>query len=184
MKAINLSEVQEAQEFEKVAVGGYVCGITAVEDVPFDKQKNKGDYLSLELDIAEGNQKNYYRGLYEAKGFWGLRTIKSYKETALPFFKGFVTAVENSNSGYKWNDDEKSLVRKLVGVVLSEEEYQANDGTVKTRLYVSDIRSIDKIRKGDFEVKPLKKLVGGISSAPASTIANFQEVADTDGVPF
>ncbi len=177
MKTINLSEVQEAQEFEKVAVGGYVCGITAIEDVA-DKE-----YLKIELDIAEGTLKNYYRGLYESKGFWGLRTIKSYKGTALPFFKGFITAIENSNSGYKWNNDEKSLVRKLVGVVLSEEEYQANDRTVKTRLYVSDVRSVDKIRKGDFEIKPLKKLAGATTPAPTSTIANFQEIADTD-VPF
>lgn len=180
MKNINWNEVEEAQEYEKVATGGYVCGITAVEDV------TEKEYLKLEFDIAEGPLKNYYRGLYEAKNFWGGKFIKSYKEKAQKFFKGFITAIENSNKGFKFDNDEAKLKRKLVGLVLSEEEYEAKDGTIKTRLYVSDVRSVDKIRSGDFEVKPLKRFStasGTLTNSTApGTLSDFEET--NDDVPF
>lgn len=173
MKNIDLNNVQEAQDFERVAPGGYVCGITAVEDVA-----NK-EYLRLEYDIAEGPLKNYYRNLYNSKGFWAGNFIRSYKDKALPFFKTFITAIEQSNNGYHWNSDEKTLVRKFVGLVLAEEEYEANDGSIKTRLYVVKVISSDKIRKGDFKVPDLKKLAGTSSAAPVEDNAS-----DDDGVPF
>ena len=46
MRPIDLNNVQEAQEFKKVKPGGYVCEMTAIEDVP-----NK-EYLRIEFDIA------------------------------------------------------------------------------------------------------------------------------------
>ena len=36
MKNIDWSKVEEAKGFEKLPMGGYVCGITAVEDKPED----------------------------------------------------------------------------------------------------------------------------------------------------
>jgi hypothetical protein len=174
MKILNLDNVNSAEEFDRLTPGGYVCGITAVEDVP------ERGYLRIEFDIGEGKLKNYYRTLYNSKGFWGGHTIKSYKEKALPFFKGFITSVEESNAGYKWDNDENKLVRKLVGMVLAEEEYRAKDGSIKTRLYVSNIMSADKIRKGDFKVPSLKKL----PNTNVSTPADFEEVITDVGVPF
>ena len=85
MKNVNLQNVEEAKDFERLPAGGYVCGITAVEDVA-DKE-----YLKIEFDIAEGDFKNYYRDLYQSKAFWGGNFVKSYKDKALPFFKGFIT---------------------------------------------------------------------------------------------
>lgn len=67
--------------------------------------------------------------------------VKSYKQKALRFFKGFKTAVEESNRNYTFKNDPQSLVGKFMGVVLGEEEYRANDGSVKTRLYVHEVRS-------------------------------------------
>ena len=180
MRSINLDNVQEAQEFDKVTPGGYVCGITAVEDKP-DKE-----YLRLEYDIAEGDFKNYYRNLYNSKGFWGANFIRSYKDKALPFFKAFITAVEKSNKGYKWDNDESKLKRKLVGLVLAEEEYLSKDGEKKTRLYVAKITNVDNIRKGEFEVPALKKLAGSSeSSSPIDNLAGFEDASSNDDdVPF
>ena len=73
-------------------------------------------------------------------------------------FKGFTNAIENSNKGYKWNFDEKSLVNKIVGVVIGEEQYLNQKGQVRTRTYVSAVRSVDTIKKGEFTVPELKKL--------------------------
>lgn len=185
MRPIDLSKVEEAKDFERVTPGGYVCGITNAKDVP------EQEYLLIEYDIAEGNLKNYYRQLNDAKGFWGGKFVKSYREKALPFFKGFITAVENSNSGYKWNYDETTLKRKLIGLVFAEEEYKKNDGTIGKRLYVSSVHSVDKIRSGDFTVPPLKKLAAPVEtpvvypdfSAPATAAGGFEDVEDDD-LPF
>ena len=178
MKNINWNEVEEAKEFPKVEPGGYVCGITAVEDLP-DKE-----YLRIEYDIAEGEHRNYYRELYMSKGFWGASFIKSYKETARPFFKAFKTAVENSNPGYVFNNDEKTLVRKYVGLVLAKEEYKANDGTVKERLYVDQIHSIDKIRKGEYTVPELKKLKEEPKAAAGFDLSDFEPLPEDNTSPF
>lgn len=66
-----------------------------------------------------------------------------------------------------------------MGVVLGEEEYQANDGTIKTKLVVSKFTSIDKIREGDFEIPP-KKLLNS-SAIPAAYTA---PIADNEDLPF
>lgn len=152
MKNVNLQNVDEAKEYQRLVSGGYICKITSVEDVAGK------EYLKIEYDIADGEFKDYFKHLFEAKTFWGGKFIKSYKETALPFFKAFITAVENSNKGYKFVDDEKSLIGKLMGLVLGEEEYVGNDGSTKTRLYVSQVRSVESIKKNDFTIPELKRL--------------------------
>ena len=141
MRDLGLANVQEAQEFKRLTTGAYICKITAVEDVE-DKE-----YLKVEYDVAEGEFKDYYKDLYEKKNFWGGKLIRSYKESAKPFFKSFIVAVENSNSGYKFDNDEKKLVGKLVGLVLGEEEYKKQDGTIGTRLYVTRTIQVNDVKK-------------------------------------
>lgn len=94
-------------------------------------------------------------------------------------FKGFLTAVKDSNPGFVFENQEKRLEGKLVGLVLAEEEYRGNDGSVKKRLYVSAVRSVDRIRKGDFTVPAIKKLETSISDG----FMPVQDVDDED-VPF
>lgn len=175
MKNLNLENVEEAKEFDRVPAGGYICKITMVEDV------EEKEYLRIEYDFTEGKFAGYYRDLYTNKGFWGGSFIKSYKEKALPFFKSFITSVEKSNSGYRFDNDEKKLVGKLVGLVLSEEEYRSNNGDVKTRLYVDQIRSVDAIRKGEYKVSALKKLPA--ESKTEFDPNEFEEISD-EGMPF
>lgn len=154
MKNLNLDKVQEATEGIKLVAGGYVCGIVAVSD------NEEKEYLDINFDIVEGDFKGYYKALNERFGdWWGGRLIRSYKEAALPFFKAFITAVEKSNSGYTFKEEEfQKLKGKKLGLVLSEEEYEGKDGSIKTRLYVSAVHSIEAIKNGKFEVKPLKTL--------------------------
>lgn len=54
-----------------------------------------------------------------------------------PYFKGFITAVEESNPGYKWNWDEKTLKGKKIGIVFRMEEYSYNgyDGEAARPFY-------------------------------------------------
>lgn len=138
---------------------------------------------------------------YQTHGFWGGSFIRSYKEKALPFFKGFVTCVEKSNPGYRWNGDENGLHRKLIGLVLGEEEYERSEThEIKKRLIVTGVRCIDDIRNGNFTVPELKKLdrstLGNSYPAPdysypAPSYTNqgmsFQEaplILNEDDLPF
>ena len=122
MKAINnFDKIQESGSFEKLPVGGYIIKILAVDDVP------EKEYLKIFFDINDGEKKGFFQKAFKedtrAEKKWpnAGSFIRSYKEKALPMFKGFTNAIENSNKGYKWNFDEKSLVNKIVGVVIGEE---------------------------------------------------------------
>lgn len=158
MRGIDLRNVQEATDFDKIPAGGYICKIVNVTD---DAQKGQ---LIIEFDIADGMYKGFYQKRFNDTGWDFLKKYQSYSnEKALPFFKSFITAVQESNKSFLYDDtatyfDETTLIGKFVGLVLGYEEYEASDGKVKTRLYVKETRSVDKIRKGDFKTPELKKL--------------------------
>ena len=176
MKNVNWNDVQD--DIRKPVPGGYAAKITEVVD------NEDKEYLLIRWEFAEGEFKGVNQETFDAFGFWPMAFVKSYKEKALRFFKGFKTAVEESNRNYTFKNDPQSLVGKFVGVVLGEEEYLAKDGSVKTRLYVSEVRSGKAIRDGDFKIPDLKKLAttapGG--NAPAQ---NFAVLDDDDAeLPF
>lgn len=185
MRNINWDGVQEATEIKNLPAGGYVCGIFNAVDVP------EKEYLNISWDVVEGEYKGYFKEMTRSmiergklnRGEWayGGITKKSYKEKAQPFFKAFLTSVEQSNPNYKFNNDENTLRGKFVGVVLGEEEYLGNDSSIKTKLVVSKFTSIAKIREGDFEIPPKKLLnSSGIGNAPIS----YAAVNDVDDLPF
>lgn len=184
MKNIDWENVQEAAERSQVPPGGYTAVITAVEDRP------EQEGIKIELDIARGEWKGYFKELYDAKDFWGLTSWRSYKEKARPFFKGFLTAVQNSNRGYVFDNNEQSLVGKLVGVVLQEEEYTKRDGSKGTRLNVVQFMAASKIDMGSFQVPDMKRLTDGDPSKvkPIVNITkdepDFVEITGDDDIPF
>ena len=171
MKELNLDNVQEFTKF-KNPVGGFICIIKSVEDVP------EKEYLKVGYDIAEAlsEEQKEFVGMYEKRkkerDFDYPSTVVSYKEQSLPFFKGFVTALENSNNGYKWDNDETKFVGKLIGFVIGEEEYMGKDRNgapkVKVRTYVAERHSVDTIKEGDFNTPILKKLDQNASAKPAN----------------
>lgn len=183
MKSIDMTNVKEAGDFSRPTPGAYICGIVKVEDV-----SNK-EYLKVTYDIVEGEFKGYYEEMRKnnPEWEWAGAYVKSYKEKALPMFKRFCTAVSRSNGKYVFdggtkNHDEQSLKGKKVGLLLGEEEYEGNDGTIKTRLYVVREFSVDKI--GDQKIPDLKKLK--VDDAATTTSDEFMNVSDgTEGnIPF
>lgn len=173
MRKLNLANVEEITEFKKVIPGLYIAKIVEVEDVP------EREYLKIKLDIAVGEFKNYYSQLNESKGFWALTLFRSYKDAALSFFKAFITVAEKSNANYKFDEDKYlELKGKLVGVVLSEEEYKKNDGTINSKIVVNRLRSVEEIKKGDIEIPEIKRLV-------LETPDTFTAIDDDDDIlPF
>lgn len=156
MKKINLDNVQEAGSFERLPAGCYECKIIKVEDVA------NREYLKIYFDITNGNYKGWFKKQYDEDNReqkqWSGNFVRSYKESALPFFKGFVTACENSNKNFKWDGvNEQDFVKKNVGLVIGYEEYINNNGKKRVRM-VADPHSIDKIKSGEIPIPELKKL--------------------------
>ena len=185
MKRIeNYENVQASSgEFARPTAGGYICKIIDVEDVPMNAQ-GKGDYLRIQYDIADGEFKGYYKEQFDRwGGNWNASFIRSYKESAAGMFKHLINCIEESNPGYKWSWDEKSLVHKYVGVVLGEEEYQKKDGSIGTKLVVKDIKTTEQIVNGDFKVPAIKKLAK-TETATNAFAQNFVEIGSMDELPF
>lgn len=174
----NWDDIQEQNggEFERPAPGGYIARIVRVEDV------EDREYLKIEWDFEDGKYKGDNQATYDRAGFWPIALIRSYKEKALGFFKGFKTCVEVSNPGYVFDTrNVQGLVGKLFGVVIGEEEYTKNDGSIATRNYVNACRSVKAIREGDFKVPELKKL----AACPAPEPQQFSALEDNDSeFPF
>ena len=160
MKKINdFDKVQEnSGGFKRIPDGAYIVGVKKVEDVS-DKE-----FLRLELDICKGEYKNWYQQQYDADKretkYWprdGV-LVRSYKEKALPFFKGFITAVTKSNPKFEWKWNEQDLKNKVFGIVVGTEEYLKKNGGVGTRPYIDSVHSVEAIEKGDYTVPDVKKL--------------------------
>lgn len=173
-----ISDFENVQVFDSVEfpkAGGYIGVIVNARDVP-DKE-----YLELLVDINDGDFKGFYKNWYDNTGKWLLRGYCSYKTTAVRIFKGFITSVEESNRGYKWDWDESTLINKKVGIILREEQYIKNDGSVGESVKINSYRSTDAIRKGEFKV-PEKKLVEQ-QTASVTPFANTA-VSSLDDIAF
>jgi hypothetical protein len=187
MKQIeNYESVQASSgEFARPTAGGYICKIIDVEDVPLDPNTNKGDYLKIEYDIADGEFKGYYKEQFDKfGGNWFASFIRSYKDKALGMFKHFTNCVVESNAGYEWDWNEKGLIGKVVGLVLGEEEYLNNNNEVKTKLVVSQIKTVEEIKSGDFKVPAPKKVSVDISAPELNGFTSVDFNGSDEGLPF
>ena len=174
------------------------------------KLRGKGDIPALFL-TARGEEEDKFRGFglgaddYVVKPFLPRELLfriaavlrRSYKDNALGFFKAFLTALEESNPGYRFDSRNiNGLVGKRMGVVLGEEEYQKRNGEIGERPYVYQVRSLAAIQSGDFKVPELKcldakKPSGGSAPAfpppPAQSYgrSDFSYMDEDDGeLPF
>ena len=91
--------------------------------IPYLESKNNPAQLDDNtINAARDLGANYFQTLVANGSNDQSRSIRSYKTNALPFFKGFITAVEKTNPGYTWDWDEKKLIGKNVIAVFGEED--------------------------------------------------------------
>lgn len=181
--------IQEVQPggYNDPVPGGYLAVITRVED------KENKEYLEIQWDYLNGPYRGANQETFSRAGFWPAILRRSYKDTALGFFKAFKTAVEESNPGYRFNClDVQGLVGKSMGVVTGLEEYEKRNGGTGQRLYVFQVRSTQAIRSNDYEVPELKKLKPRqppysqpqASAYGAPACSGFQEIGGGGDLPF
>ena len=185
----NSAEASTGGDYARMTAGGYVVRIQAVRtkgedygrtiDYPEEKM-----YVKLIYDIDEGEFAGKFSDDYWAseEKDWGHQIYLSWKNMGA--FKGNIQAIEESNPGFDamaafTADQWTMFIGKTVGIVLGEEEYRANDGTVKTRFTFPRLKSVQDIRDGKFRVPALKKLDG----ADAPSAGGAASIYD-DSVPF
>lgn len=196
-KPRNWDNVQAFADRPKLPVGAYVCKINqaAVRDSDY------GPQLCLVFDIAEGE----YSGFYAADFKSSQQQDKKWKGVLRQFLpkddgsdkdewtksslKGLLTAIENSNYGFIWNWDERSLAGKEIGIIFRNEEWEYNGKTGWTARPYRGC-SVDTVRDGTYTLpkdKPLKSSSGlGNWVAPVlPSVSDYAEIEDDDSqLPF
>lgn len=191
-------EVKEF-DFTPITLGGHRGVIKSIEEYTSEFSGNTS--LKVEVDTAsDDKQPNYFQSQYDndtrSDRKWSNGAIKyvSLKddENCVRMLKAFITSVENSNPGFKydWNKDVIQLNDKKVGLIFGLEEYNANDGSIKTAAKLTQFRSIDKVDEA--KVPKVKTLNSGYveyadyisnrnqSSNTSNPFAEFDDVVEID----
>jgi len=156
----NEIEKNEVVEFVNLGAGPQVCKILKVLDVQ-DKE-----YLKIAFDVSGGEFKGCFKEQLDRDDRddkkWPNSGImyKSYKASAARFFAAFVTSVEKSNTGYKFEWKEQSLVGKTFVANFREEEWLTDDNEVKVSLKCYEPRSTIALQEGRIKTMEIKKLEG------------------------
>lgn len=180
-------------DFEQLPPGGYVCKIIGVEET---RSSNGNPMIKIAVDIAEGEQKEWFNDIYKSD----TRDDKKWPASAIiyqvvenrdgstnGYFKAFTDAVIESNPKFmiEWGENFAACFKgKLIGVVFAREEYVGNDGkrkwTVKPQ---QGYKTTEDIRKGNFKVPEDKPLDPAASSGNNEMVPAGFSVMDED-IPF
>lgn len=150
--------------------GGYVCRVMQVLETT--AKSSGAPMLKISLDIAEGEYKDRFAGLYRAD----TSSDRKWKCVANQLvydpnntnstnkgFKSFTTSVEKSNQGFviQWGDRfAECFKNKLVGVVFRREQYVSDyDNSLQFSTKPAFFRSVEDIRNG--VPVPADKLIDG-----------------------
>lgn len=183
-KTGNFENTNSYGDFETLKAGGYKCIIKKVE---CNETSNGKQYLKVSFDIAEGEHKDFYKNKYlndqrkdkKWAGVWVLFTEGYEVGSTNSKFKGLTTAVEESNTGYKFDWDEKTLENKKVGIVMREEEFETQMGEIKTAVKPLYAMSYDKVEEA--KIPNIKKLPEKGDSFENS-FSSIQD--DSEDLPF
>lgn len=175
--------------FERFPAGGHICQIIKAW---CETTQNGSEQLVLALEVAEGEYKGFFGKQYNDRRSRNqdAKWPCIFKQFALgmdgqtnPYFKGMLKSIEESNAGYKWNWNEGSLANKFIGMIFREEEFEANDGSIKTTVRPAFPRSVQRIRDG-VDVPEIKRLNGNKGNAQNAPTNAFQNAQNNDFAPY
>ena len=179
--------------YKTLPAGGHICRIIGARAT---QSRNGNDMIEVAFDIAENGD---FDGMFKERfdnnrktkpdckwpngGMFRTSVLTKDGKTS-GFFKGLITAVEESNPGYNFaatNGNEETMKGKLVGFNFGEEDYKANDGSIKTAVKAFYAISVQTVRNG---IEPPKK--HDYKPRPGESMANqgFTEVDPGDELPF
>lgn len=156
-------EAKGMEDFKALPIGAYEC---IIKKAQVHKNPESGkESFKVAIDIASGEYKDYFKKRYDsntnADKKWDNNAVRylAFQGDNVAYFKGFITCVENSNVGYKWNWDETTLTGKKICGVFLYEEYKKQDGTNAVKVRLNKFRSLEKMK--DIEVSYSVKMLDG-----------------------
>ena len=193
----------EVMEFDytKIELGGHKGIIMKAEE--YTSPQSGKTSLKVSVDTAKDDkQPEYFKDQYKNDNRidkrWSNSAIKfislGEEENQVKMLKAFITAYENSNNcKFDWNKDWEQLKGKKIGLVFGMEEYESQDGTLKTNNKLREFRSIDKV--DNVKIPKVKKIDNSyidydeyINSKNSSneTFSDFGNVVEisSDSFPF
>lgn len=184
-------------DFEALPAGAYKCQILQVN---LTKSSTGKEMMAICFDIAEGPFKGFFMRQFknrqqkdtEAKFPGIFRQLT--RDSSLPFFKGVITSIEKSNPGYRWDWQEKGLVKKYFGGIFGREEYIGSDGEKHMATKCVQIRSLegmkdakipeDKLLPESVVANKASESIPFIGTPGADGFVNIPEGIDADELPF
>lgn len=187
IEGLEIKRIEPASD--PLPAGGYVAKILDAEE----KEYSWGSVLVISFDILEGEFKDFFKQNYKAntredkkwKGVYRLtvpQESNQWYDSQKRTFGNAIACIEESNNGYHWNWDEKTLKGKNVGVLFRNFEYDV-EGNTGWSTECCSLASVEDIREGNFKMpkdKPLKKKA---TATPVAPVINFEEIDDED-LPF
>lgn len=159
------TEAKEFGEYENLELGGHELVIIDAREYTSEISNNTS--LRICVDIAGNDkQKGFFKKQFDEntnsdkKWPTGGTKYLSLKNEQLGYLKGFITACENSNKGFKfdtkgtWEQLKKLKIAGQFGL----EEYEKQDGTIGTATKLVQFRSLDKLN--EIKIPKVKKLDG------------------------
>lgn len=182
-KPSNYDEIQVNEDFTPIEIGGHKGIIKKVEEYTSPVSGNTSLKVEVDTDKTD-KQPNYFQEQYDnntnmnKKWSTGATKYVSLKEdeNCIKMLKAFITSVENSNNGFAfdWEKDVNQLVGKKVGLIFGLEEYEDQEGKLKTARKVTQFRSIDKVDNAKI---PKVKLLDG-------TYIEYEKYQENKNNPF
>ena len=181
--------------YTPLPIGGHICRIVGARAT---QSRNGNDMIEVAFDIAEGSEfdgkfkerfdflrKSNANAKWPNGGMFRTGVLTSDGKTS-GYFKGLITAVEESNPGYSFKGsgcNEETMKGKLIGFNFGEEDYKGNDGKIRTSIkpfYAVSVQTvkngIEPPRKKEYRPKPGESM--------AATSGQFTEVDPGDDLPF
>ena len=158
-------EAKGMDDFKALPIGAYEC---VIKDARVNLNSESGKKtLKISVDIAKGEYQDYFLKRYtnntNTDKKWDNNAVRylGFEGDNVAYFKGFITSVENSNTGYKWNWDETTLKGKKICGVFQYEEYEKQDGSRAVKVRLNKFRSMDKMKDANENLSDNVKLLNG-----------------------
>lgn len=193
-KFSNYESTETFKERPKLPVGAYIAVIKAAEVREYKGQNGTYEKFEVAFDITEGEYKDFYANDFKAqqsedKKWKGV--VRFYVPTddgserdswTKSTFKANIEAIEDSNSGYSWDWDEKKLKGKKVGVLFRNEEWEFNGNTGWSARPFKLI-SVDSVKDGKFKLPKDKPLANKTTTSSPPQNLDIEYI-DDDDLPF
>lgn len=161
----DIVEAKGMDDFKSLPIGAYEC---VIKDARVNKNEETGkETFKVSIDIASGEYKDYFQKRFDNNTMhprkWDNNATRylAFQGDNVSYFKGFITCVENSNIGYKWDWDESKLTGKKICGVFQYEEYEKQDGTKAVKVRLNKFRSLEKMKELNDNVNDSVKLLNG-----------------------